>query len=84
MGYEIEKDIPIPDKVRKMGSIIYPFRKLKVGDSFLIPCTNNKYKQIQDKMAKAAQSLRRRCKDKMFFISRFVKKERGLRIWRIK
>jgi hypothetical protein len=84
MRHNIEKGIPIPDNIRKYGLVLYPFRTMKIGDSFLILCTHDKYKQTQDKMARAAQALRRRNKEKMFFISRFIKKERGLRVWRIK
>ena len=33
--YEIEKDVPIPEKIIKM-STRYPFRSMEIGDSFLI------------------------------------------------
>ena len=33
--YEIEKDVPIPPRITRMPK--YPFRKMEVGDSFVLP-----------------------------------------------
>lgn len=81
--YKIDKNIPIPDRIRRCGSVLYPFRTMRIGDSFLILCAKSGYKRAQDNMAKAACAFRRN-KGSGYFISRFVGKERGLRVWRIK
>lgn len=35
MAHEIEKNIPIPD--RQIGLCKYPFNKMDIGDSFVLP-----------------------------------------------
>lgn len=32
---KIEKNVPVSAKIRKLGAYKYPFRQMKLGDSFL-------------------------------------------------
>lgn len=74
----IEKNVPLPSKIR--GSV-YPFKKMKKGDSFLIELDSNGnlYKQKQ----KIYLAIWRFCQtntDKKFTTASV---EQGVRIWRI-
>ena len=35
--YEIRSDIPIPEQTGSGRKAIYPFRQMKIGDSFVVP-----------------------------------------------
>ena len=40
--YQIDKNIPLPTSFRKNGSYRYPFRDMKVGDSFSLADASQK------------------------------------------
>lgn len=71
MKIKIDKDIPIQYNYTS----IYPFHKLEVGYSFLLPKSVNR-KTVRSSVSKYSQ------KHKMKFITRSV--EGGTRVWRIK
>lgn len=66
---KIEKGIPI---TLKNGVMMYPFDKLEVGDSFVIP--NKKTNQLGSLIQLAKNRLQRK------FVTRTI--EGGTRIWR--
>ena len=74
MTYEIEKDIPLPPRKSRVSA--YPFAEMNVGDSFVVPPTEN---------APALTTLRNaaaQAKKKLGF--KFVVAETydGIRVWR--
>ncbi len=78
-GYRIDKLIPIPKK-RKSGigrTPIYPFGRMKVGDSFFVPIKNATSKRIYN----TSYQYTTRHGGSPRFIVRIV--EGGCRCWRI-
>lgn len=74
--FKIDKNIPVP--VGGSGtSTIYPFAKMKVGDSFLV---SNADRGLHNRARAAASQHGRRYK--MKFITRMM--DNGLRVWRVK
>ena len=74
LEYKIEKNIPIP--LRGGESSPFPFSKMEIGDSFLIPI--NQRSKMQSRLYKYLQEN----KDKAF-ISRRTD-DNNVRVWRIK
>ena len=78
LDLKIEKNIPIPAPHRGVNRPLkYPWDKLEIGDSVLIPAKN---KSDKETIRTAATSYGR--KRKMLFVSRTV--EGGVRVWRTK
>lgn len=76
---KIDKGIPIPGR---RGSI-YPFDKMKVGDSFFIKLKPRQTKrQLQVMLAGKANYYAKCSKNKAKF--RTYRDDRGVRIWRVK
>lgn len=74
MTYEIEKNIPVPEKEGPK----YPFKQMEVGDSFFVECQGfDAYRKI----ANAANSFQRRCDMPIKFTVRMLTE--GVRVWRI-
>ncbi len=72
--YKIDKDIPIPTNYVK-----FPFGNMVVKDSFFVPLGNRSKESIQASvMASAASRFPERR-----FLTRFIKDENGVRVWRI-
>ena len=70
--YEIEKNIPT------VRAYKYPFRDMEIGDSFLVPCVDDRAAKIdRSKISGAAWYLR----PKKFSTRRV---EGGIRVWRVK
>jgi len=68
---EIEKNIPIPT-INGRGGVEYPYRKMEVGDSFLIPrydSSTKSYPQIW--------------RQRTGFKFRYRKEGNGTRYWRV-
>jgi len=80
--YKIEKKIPIPQRPSKLT---FPFDKMKVGDSFLVPCEDNQRSNYQQKiMTKARYKILSNPDFKhMEFICK-SEKGKGVRCWRTK
>lgn len=74
MQYKIERGIPIPPRNRGTRDPKYPFRDLRVGDSFYVP-----NKKVQD-LSRVAQYWAH--KDNTKFSFRSI--DDGVRCWRIK
>lgn len=76
---EIQKNVPIPDKIRNR---VYPFNEMEVGDSFLCPYIVGKEKYAQgQKVLTAIWRYCRNNKDKKFTSN---STDVGVRVWRIK
>ena len=74
MKIKIDKNIPIPHK-HYLCECKYPFNKLKIGDSFIVP------KTVKDASIRTSATQFGK-RHNMKFITRTV--ENGLRIWRTK
>ena len=74
----IEKNIPLPPKINRE---VYPFRKMEIGDSFLVEIINtqNIYNQKQRIMIAKWRFCQRNESKKFKTLS--VKE--GLRVWRV-
>ncbi len=44
--YKIERTVPLPVPVKTRNSK-YPFRAMKVGESFTVPCSNDTVHRVQ-------------------------------------
>lgn len=85
MTIKIEKNIPIPDKFRGANNK-YPFKDMKVGDSFFIPFAGSGYKDISilHNSINNARRLYVSLNKEKEFVSSKTKDGTGLRIWRAK
>lgn len=75
---QIETDIPIPERPKNLAAK-YPWREMKVGDSFLIPRVNGEPVQaVRERASKAIQYARK-------FGSKYTIRvgEAGARVWRL-
>ena len=80
MKIKIDKDIPITHTLHSGGRVSkYPFEDMEVGDSFLIKCTKAKSHSVAATLINSAKRVMP-CK----FTTKYVKEERGTRIWRIR
>ena len=70
--FKIEKGIPMPHK-----KTLYPTHEMEVGDSFFVPCSDEKKTRTQNRISNAY--IKRHGAGK--FSSRRV--EGGVRVWRI-
>lgn len=78
--FKVEQGIPIPEKgsrVRRM-TCPYPFNKMKLGDSFFVPCSGKELRKRQVNVA----DWRRRYFKLMAIETHKVKG--GVRVWRVK
>ena len=75
MKFKLEKDIPIPAKQMRKKQSIYPFNKMEVGDSFIVPL--NKIKTMRTAIAHYKKR-----HPEWSYASRTL--QEGFRIWRIK
>jgi len=80
---KIDKGIPISEKAFRTGKApIYPFRFMKVGDSFFVPLKGRKLRKLTASILGSARS--RRIEGKKFSVrSVVVDSIEGLRCWRI-
>ena len=74
--YEIEKGVPLPELNGANQPIKYPWEKLAVGDSFLVPAGT-----VQRSSVHAATARANRAHPDRRFITRAV--DGGTRVWRI-
>lgn len=70
--YKIEKGIAITDHNRKSK---YPFKEMKVNDSFFIPCEKEKLNNKRTSLLSSCRNMKQK------FITRAV--DGGIRIWRV-
>jgi hypothetical protein len=76
--YSIESNIPMPVRARARMSK-YPFRKLQVGQSFLVPCTRWDKKKATNSLTSCRRNAEKKMPGKKFAL----RTERdGIRIWR--
>ena len=78
--HEIEKGIEVPFGNRRT---VYPFKEMEVGDSFLV--TPADYEELRTVARRIPPSANRFGKNhNMKFSIRLMKKENGIRVWRVK
>lgn len=77
MMFEIEKGIPLPESNKARGrELKYPFRKMLVGDSFVVPVsTRLEYQKLSSAASQAG------IRSGMKFATRRV--DGGVRVFRI-
>jgi len=73
MTYEIEKNIPLPERNPNCGRSKYPLSRMEIGDSFLIPEFGG---SKQPQMHSSAHRLGIKVSCRVT--------EEGLRVWRVK
>jgi hypothetical protein len=78
--FKVEQGIPIPSKVGRVRRRVcpYPYNKMKLGDSFFVPCSGKELRERQVNVA----DWRRRYFKLMGIETHKVKG--GLRVWRVK
>jgi len=85
--YNIEKNIPVANIIRNgVKQHKYPFFEMKVGDSFAVPvdpATQLGYIRVQGRVRVAVSNQRKRQPDAKF-ITRTIKAENIIRVWRVK
>lgn len=76
MAYEIENGIPMPEQEKKPRANKYPFDRMNIGDSFVVPCSIKNPKQI-------VVRARKLCKPKLFEVAKDPNSANGAwRVWR--
>ena len=89
MSYEIQKNVPVPD--RKHWREKYPFARMEVGDSFLVPIAEGvNTEEIHRRLGAARSSTARAVlRNGVPAIAKFIgrKEEKdgktiGVRVWR--
>ncbi|GJH00244.1 hypothetical protein [Paraburkholderia terrae] len=81
MNFKIEKGIPAPctpENLRTGRKLLYPFAEMKVGDSFLVPETED-IRNRADRVKSAASTYSR--KHSIRLATKIV--EGGVRVWRL-
>ena len=73
--FAVEKGVPLPARKNGDRATKYPFMRMEVGDSFLIPCQGEECRKAQMRV-----SGRKPTKGKKF-TTRMV--EGGIRVWRV-
>lgn len=76
--YAIEKNVPIPEDCLPQPK--YPFARMDIGDSFLVPAYNGNRKVVQRRVAVMATHENK--KNGKRYTVRMA--QRGVRCWRIK
>ena len=82
--YRIEKGVPMPTWYRNTDGYrgMFPFEKMEMGDSFLIPCAPVLQTKTAMKVQGASNNFRKGWNKKFFIGTRKV--HGGVRVWRIK
>ena len=85
--YKIEKNIPVADIIRNgVKQHKYPFFEMKVGDSFAVPVdpsTQLGFIRVHSRVSCAVVAQNKRQPDAKF-ITRTIKAENIIRVWRVK
>ena len=81
MTIKIEKGIPVADRNYVRSRISYPFKDMKIGDSFMIKTNKKNHTSKRGSLVSAAIHYSKT--DKTFhYVTRTV--EGGIRLWRVK
>lgn len=84
--YEIQKNIALPNEIRRGRSVVYPFDKMEIGDSFLAPlpadATPEQRRKKQVSIVSSAGGYRRRNRASDLKFTTHME-EGGVRVWRI-
>ena len=70
--FKVEKGIPVPPRQAR-----YPFREMKVGESFFVPCTDEEKARIQNRLTNSC------AKARGFGTFTVRRVEGGVRAWKI-
>lgn len=81
-AFRIQRGIPIPPPATGQREL-YPFTKLKVGDSFFVPESVRRHKKMAQTAYMRVAALRK-AGIKIKIAIRYLADEKGSRIWRIK
>lgn len=81
MKIKIEKNIPVP-KINIPHYKLYPFQKMKIGDSMAFPVGNDFWNRVMAKVSTSARYFVLKHKKKWKFTTR--KQGDVIRIWRIR
>ena len=76
--FDIERNVPLPPV--KIGKPKYPFQKLAISESFLVPCGDYEKPEAMNSLTSCRAHAQRKTGWK--FAMRSVKG--GIRVWRIK
>lgn len=74
--FKIETNVPMPVGSTSSHARKYPFGEMKVGDSLMVPCSQERRQKTQNSVIGSAMRFK-----PMKFITRQI--EDGVRIWRI-
>jgi hypothetical protein len=80
--FEIEKNIPVPERLESYPAV-YPFDRMEAGDSFFVPNEGNETGvQTAYRVRNASAKFRRKHRPDWRFCTKA--KSNGARIWRMK
>lgn len=74
----VEKNVPLPTP--RAPRNIYPFAKMEIGDSFLVPILKEDMKTKRSRITAAVTNGQKGTGHK--FTSRYLEAEGGIRVWR--
>jgi hypothetical protein len=84
---EVDHNVPLPGPCRGSKLKKYPWRTMGVvsgsparGDSFLVPCAEHEFKQVEASLTSCARWMARRYRMKFTF----RRTDDGLRVWRLR
>ena len=81
---EIEKNIPIPKKFLSPRRAKYPFSKMELLDSFFVEVRDTKHaNQVRSNVYTCLKRHNEYHKQNIKLTGRYIKKDGGIRIWRI-
>lgn len=80
--FKIEDNIPLPGTKQIRTGSKYPLDKMKVTQSFLVPCSDAEKKKVHSRVTVSVAQFKKKNKGKDFTTS--SKDPKGVRIWRIK
>lgn len=79
--YKVDKSVPFPTKYnRREPPLLYPWDKLRKGDSIFVKCQKDKAELMRNTLIAAGNSYFKRRKKKVALITSLV--DGGVRIWR--
>jgi hypothetical protein len=79
--FEVIAGVPIPGRKceAKYGSLRYPFKAMKVGDSFLVPVEEEGKHKLQRLLSSAARNFGK--PKGLKYVTRQL--DEGVRVWRV-
>lgn len=78
--YTIEKNVKVPEITLQGRPVIYPWTKMEVGDSFVVPLDGKKSSEIQSAVISSSRHFAKQIPG-LKAVTRSV--DGGVRVWRI-